>query len=255
MTETRLEKLRQMEWDGVKHLFKPQMRVLEIGGGNGYQAHLISSWGCEVISIDLIGRPPTWPVNYFDVQGYDGLNLPFPANSFDLVFSSNVLEHVPVKNLPLLLQESRRVMRNPQARAIHILPTPAWRFWNSMAHYAYLLKYVLGYGKTAMMPTIPSRDDALQRYSLPYLIKRAMIPAPHGEYPSALSELYFYRKKRWVDEFRQAGLNTEQLLNLNVFYTGYGLTQNVSPPNRTRLAHYLGAATYAYVLRLDNKDR
>ena len=248
MTETRLEKLRRMELDRVKTLFKPKMRVLEIGGGNGFQAHLISSWGCEVTSIDVSERP-IWPVNYFKVQDYDGVNLPFPEDSFDLVFSSNVLEHVPVKNLPLLLQESCRVMRNQQAIAVHILPTSAWRFWNNIAHYAYLLKYVLGYGKTAMMPSIPSRDDAIKNHGLAHLIKRAILPGPHGEYPTALSELYFYSQKRWINEFRKAGLLTEQLIDSKVFYTGYGLTQDISPQNRAKLAYYLGASTYAYILR------
>lgn len=256
MIETRLEQLRRIELDAVKTMFKPKMRVLEIGGGNGFQSSLISSWGCEVESIDVAERP-NWPVTYFKVQDYDGINIPYPDNSFDLVFSSNVLEHVPVKNLTLLLQETKRVMRSPQSQSLHILPTSAWRFWNNLAHYVYLLKYVSGYGKTAMMPAIPSRDDALQQYGLPYLLKRALIPAPHGEYPNALSELYFYSKKRWYKEFQKAGLYPEHMVNLKVFYTGYGLTQNVSSQNRAWLARYLGTATCAYILRsyLTEKDR
>ncbi len=254
MMETRLEKLRRIELDAVKSLFKPKMRVLEIGGGNGFQASLISSWGCEVVSIDVVGRP-IWPVTYFNVQDYDGISLPFPKDSFDLVFSSNVLEHVPIKNLSLLLKETCRVMRNPQAIAVHVLPTSAWRFWNNIAHYAYLLKYVLGYGKTAMMPSIPSRDEAIKKHGLAHLIKRSILPGAHGEYPNALSELYFYSQKRWISEFRKAGLQTEQLLNSRVFYTGYGLTQDISPHKRATLAYYLGAATYAYILRPDSKDR
>lgn len=251
MTETRLEKLRQMEIGKVRGLFEPKMRVLEIGGGNGYQAHLISSWGCEVVSVDLSSRP-IWPTNYFPVQDYDGVNLPFPAHSFDMIFSSNVLEHVPTKKLPLLLKETCRVMRNPQAIAIHILPTSAWRFWNNFAHYAYLVKYLSGHGKTAMMPSIPSREDAIKKYGLAHLIKQTILPKPHGEYPTALSELYFYSRRRWVNEFRQAGLITDQIINSKVFYTGYGLIQNVSPENRNKLANYLGTATQAYVLRLND---
>ncbi|HEX4948748.1 MAG TPA: class I SAM-dependent methyltransferase [Blastocatellia bacterium] len=248
MTETRLERLRRIELERVRMFFRPGMRVLEIGGGNGYQANLISSWGCTVTSVDVANRP-TWPVIYFDVQNYDGVNLPFPDESFDVVFSSNVLEHVPINNLPVLLKENRRVMCKPQGVSVHVLPTAAWRFWNNFAHYIYLCKYMLGYGKTAMMPSVPSRDDALKQYGLLNLIRRAIIPAPHGEYPNALTELYYFAKKRWVNEFRKSGLKTQELLNLNIFYTGYGLVQNISPENRIELAKYLGTATYAYVLK------
>lgn len=247
MTETRIEKLRQLELDSVKSWFAPSQRVLEIGGGNGYQAKLISSWGCDIVSIDIPERPH-WPVTYFDVQNYDGVNIPFPDNSFDLVFSSNVLEHVPRQNLPKLLQEMRRVMRQPNALALQILPSAAWRFWNNFAHYLYLVKYVSGYGKSAMMPTIPSRDEALKKYSLPYLMKQALIPSPHGEYPNALSELYFFSQRRWVKEFSQAGFNTQQVISTEVFYTGYGLAQDVSVENRRWLSQFLGTSTYAYLL-------
>jgi SAM-dependent methyltransferase len=248
MQETRLEKLRRMELGAVKDLFAPDMCVLEIGGGNGFQASLISSWGCKVESIDISSRPQ-WPVTYFKVRDYDGRHLPFPDGSFDLVFSSNVLEHVPIDILPRLLQETVRVMRKPKALALHILPTPAWRFWNNLAHYIYLLKYVLGYGKSAMMPAIPTREQALQQYGLAYLIKRALIPPPHGESPDAIRELFSFSQRRWRDEFAKVGLSTEQVLNLQIFYTGYGLTQNISPQRRVCLSRYLGTATSAYILR------
>ena len=247
--ETQLEKIRRVELAAVKAWFQPNLRVLEIGGGNGFQAKLISSWGCTVESLDVQNRPK-WPVVHFDVKNYDGVNIPFPSQSFDVVFSSNVLEHVPPNDLPLLLQEIHRVMIKPTAVTIHILPTTAWRFWNNFAHYPYLAKYIAGRGKTAMMPTIPTRDQALRQHGLSSLIRRAILPGPHGEYSSALSELYFYSQKRWVHEFREANFECEKTVGTNIFYTGYGLMGDLSFSARTRLSRILGNSTRGYILRV-----
>ena len=118
-----LEKLRRAEIESVREWFRPGTRVLEIGGGSGWQASLIASWGCEVVSIDVADRPAP-PVQYFPVQTYDGEHIPFPDDSFDLVVSSNVLEHV--RALVPLLAETRRVLR-PGGQAVHILPSSSRR--------------------------------------------------------------------------------------------------------------------------------
>jgi len=42
---------------------------------------------------------------------FDGCTLPFPDNTFDLVFSACVFHHIPHTEHPALLQEFRRVLR------------------------------------------------------------------------------------------------------------------------------------------------
>ena len=59
----------------------------------------------------------------------------------DVVFSSNVLEHVAA--IDAFLDETARVLK-PEGRAIHILPTPAWRGWSMLTYYGWLAKRVLG---------------------------------------------------------------------------------------------------------------
>src|SRR5712692_6234620 len=136
--QSHVERLRKAEIGLVKDWFKPGMRVLEIGGGNGYQASFIASWGCEVHSIDL-PQAQAERVHYYPVQEYDGKHLPYSNANFDLVFSSNVLEHIgPLGDM---LQEIRRVLK-PCGLTVHILPSPAWRLWTSAAHYLFLVKYL-----------------------------------------------------------------------------------------------------------------
>lgn len=119
--EGHLERLRRAEIEGVRGWFGPGARVLEIGGGSGWQASLIRQWGCEVVSLDVEGRERP-PVEFFPVREYDGTHIPFADASFDRIVSSNVLEHV--RDLPALLAEMRRVLA-PGGLMIHILPSPA----------------------------------------------------------------------------------------------------------------------------------
>lgn len=230
----------------VKDLFKPAIRVLEIGGGNGYQASVISSWGCQVHSIDL-PETSAEPKRYYPVQEYDGKNIPFPNESFDLIFSSNVLEHVSA--LSSLLCEMRRVLK-PDGIAVHLLPTPAWRFWTSATHYLFLLKYVLtGLPASEGRRTQPSMRQKLHERGLGFMLKRALFAGPHGTYPNALSELYFFSKSRWTRLFRKSGFEPLKITSNRLFYTGYGLFPGLSFETRRRLAHVLGSACHIFVLR------
>lgn len=89
--------------------------VLEIGAGTGQQARMLQEYGFEVIAIDL----PTSHYRrdrIFDVIEYDGRTISCAADSIDVVFSSNVLEHVA--EIDSFLDETIRVMA-PNGLAIH----------------------------------------------------------------------------------------------------------------------------------------
>lgn len=48
---TNLSVLRGAEFECVKQYFQPGVRVLEIGGGNGYQASLIAALGAMYLVV------------------------------------------------------------------------------------------------------------------------------------------------------------------------------------------------------------
>lgn len=138
-----LQELRKSEMEAVSSLFRPGLRVLEVGGGSGYQAELLASCGCHVISVDVADSSTHVPI-HFAVHRYDGMRLPFGDQSFDAVFSSNVLEHIA--HLHEVLRETRRVVKNDGFH-VHIVPSSAWRYWTIVSHYPYLLKRVLSGSK------------------------------------------------------------------------------------------------------------
>lgn len=74
--------------------------VLDVGVGSGRFADIVSSWGGEVVGIDLsfavdaafknIGTQPNVHIIQADI-----FNLPFRKNTFDYMYSIGVLHHTP----------------------------------------------------------------------------------------------------------------------------------------------------------------
>ena len=246
-TPVQLVDLRQTEFETVQKFFLPGMRVLEIGGGTGYQANLIARLGGAVDSIDV--AHPSSGESYFPVRIYDGRTLPFADGSFDVVFSSNVLEHIP--DLQKTLSEIHRVMK-VNGLAIHILPTPAWRIWTSFSHYIHIAQrlggMVVGRWKiaTSGQAGTHTKVSALGWWGM---IKRVLIGGPHGEYPSAISELWYFSRRRWLNLFNESGFELVEDHPSRVFYTGYGVFPSITVNSRRALSRVIGSATRVFVLR------
>ena len=78
---------------------------------------------------------------------------------------------------------------------------------------------------------------------------KMLAPGPHGEYPSATAELWYFSRRRWESVFRKAGFEVEEYDTNRIFYTGYGLFPSLEPSFRRPLAHFLGASCHIFVLR------
>jgi SAM-dependent methyltransferase len=224
--------------------------VLDIGAGNGYQSSIVCGWGCDVVSIDV----SEWPSGsmFHPVTLYDGVNLPFSSSTFDVVFSSNVLEHV--RNLPGLLAEVRRVLK-PDGVAIHLMPSPTWRFWTSLTHYPYLILRVCGIRSNAPGSERPSSlREEISKRSIGLVLSRIFFAGRHGEYPNALAELYYFSRRRWRAVFRSAGFDVSAVFGNHLFYTGYSLLPNLSFEIRRRLAALFGSACSCFVTRMHTDD-
>ena len=142
-----LDALRAAEIERVVPFFLAGARVLEIGAGTGKQALELRRRGFEVTAIEIADS------NYathrlFPIVDYDGLTIPLPDASTDVVFSSNVLEHVP--DLARMHREIRRVL-TPGGKCVHVLPTHAWRFWTTLAGYPDALVYLFA-GLPELLP-------------------------------------------------------------------------------------------------------
>jgi ubiquinone/menaquinone biosynthesis C-methylase UbiE len=106
---------------------------LELGGGNGLQSEIIVRHCDRLICTDIV------PNSYehlgvsllcrkhdrisFELCNAENLEK-FSDKQFDLVYSSNVLEHV--ENLPNALAEIRRVLSD-DGLTVHLMPTRHWK--------------------------------------------------------------------------------------------------------------------------------
>lgn len=240
-----LDAIRAAEVLGARDVFPKPGRILELGGSDGFQARILADGGWNVASIDVANRPKR-ATAHFPVQDYDGHRIPFEDESFDGVFSSNVLEHIP--HLAEILAETRRVLR-PGAVAVHLLPSPAWRFWTIVSHYPYLVNRLATKLFSANDAHAPASAPAAEASSSRSIFLRAAGLVPHGEYPNAVAELYYFSRSRWVREFRGSGFDVVSCTSGNVFYTGHLLLPSLDVALRRKLASVLGSACHVFVLR------
>lgn len=241
-----LSHVRYAELQSLRSLLPRGAKVLEIGGGNGFQAACLAAWGYDVASVDL--GQGDWAERHYPVIPYDGIRLPFRDCAFDVIFSSNVLEHVA--DLQALLSESRRVLR-VGGFALHVLPSSAWRLWTSLAHYPWLIGYALfkqrdGHGRALAAPS-----DVVNRHGIWGTAKRVLFPPAHGVDTSSLREILSFARRRWIGEFAKPGFIVECDWPMGLFYTGYCGGAGLDLRLRRALAPVFGSACRAYLLRAE----
>jgi len=239
--------VRSFELNRVRSHFAPQSKVLEIGGGNGWQASNLSSWGLDVESIDVA----TAEESYHPVSLYDGIRLPYSDGSFDLIFSSNVLEHLEER--PILFAEMARVLK-PNGVMVHIVPTSSWRFWTSLAHYPYILKRLSQsiLNARSMHRTLEQTSTQIDSDTSPShsgRLKRLIWSGSHGVDHSALKELFSYSRWGWRRCLTAAGFNIVDEYSTGLWYTGYGIAPGISVRLRALVSRVAGSSCRVFVLR------
>jgi SAM-dependent methyltransferase len=226
--------IRRAELERIAQHLPRSGQLLELGAGSGQQASELAKLGFEVSAIDLPSS------NYaqdriFPVVDYDGRHIPFPDNSFDIVFSSNVLEHVT--ELEGLHAEIRRVLR-PGGECIHVLPTHVWRFWTSAAAPPCAVRQLLR-ARSSREIWMATRRMA-----------RSVLQKRHGERGNLFSEAWYFHPRWWRKHFRSNGFTLMHDTPLGLFYTAeetFGPRLDLS--RREALARWLGSVTHLYRLR------
>ena len=215
-TLEQVESIRAHEIDIVLNILPPKGKILEIGAGTGWQAKILETHGYDVCAIDLPSSNyrdnRVWPVTE-----YNGKNIPYSNETFDIVFSSNVLEHIP--RLHEFQREILRVLK-PDGCAIHVVPSGSWRFWTAITH----------------------------------VLKFWTFPIVHGEHAgNPLSEIYYFSRHRWVKLFRETGWNVVTQSSNRLFYTGdliMGTRWSIA--TRSKLSNVFGSSCHIFVLKKGN---
>jgi len=98
------------------HTLAPSARVLDYGCGSGDMAEEYSAAGFDAFGCDIRLAQESDKLRPISSDG----SLPFPDESFDFVFSDQVMEHVQDHNRAFA--EIKRVMK-PGAISLHIFPS------------------------------------------------------------------------------------------------------------------------------------
>ncbi len=207
--------------------------VLEVGCGSGVNSAFFSCIARHIVSTDLpyyngathslgmtvaSGLLNRLGVKNVDLVSCSGEGLPFCDNTFDLVFSSSVLEHID--NKEKALKEMLRVVK-PGGTVIFIVPTYVQSIFAFLHLYLYTTKRILevAYTKVFGMPSktdkvlLPKADDGSRAGSTIIGSFRKShpsfpLPEPHGSYNNIFQELSQQFPWKWTTLAKKCGART-----------------------------------------------
>ena len=249
--QANLKEIREYEIGQVLSLLPQRSTILEIGAGAGWQAKLLAEKGFIVTAIDL-SKSEYEIKRVYPIIEYDGMHIPFPDKYFDVVFSSNVLEHVP--NIKDFLVEIKRVLKRG-GLAICLLPTGSWRLFTNISYYLFLVKRFLNFLLIHAETSSEVKSKTEQRAKkLNILHKvRNLFPFCHGVTGNFVSEVYLFSKFRWKKLFRDTGWIVKFHLPNRLFYTGHsilGLALNIK--SRVLASYILGSSCHIFLLKTNS---
>ena len=248
---------------------KNNLSILNFGAGDGYQSKLLEDLGFAVTSIDLpCSRHAKF--NHSHVIEYDGLNIPFGDQTFDIIFSSNVLEHISPATYRQIFSELSRVSKTDSLH-LHILPTPRWRLYSSVTYYSSLIRSVFSFicfhafaklinirnnNSDCSTVNVESLTQIKTQSSRPRKIfaffarLRLLLPPSHGYQYSSFREILEYSSFSWMKVFNSNNMRILNKTDVDIVYTGYSLFGKLLPISlRRKLSIPFGASTRIFVLR------
>src|SRR5215468_4777103 len=196
--------------------------LLEIGSGGGAQLQVLASVCRSVVGIDIAVNNDS--NRLIQVQQYDGRHIPFADASFDVVFSSNVIEHI--RDEQAIHTEMRRVLR-PGGIAVHIVPTATCRIWTLLAHHPALIKMILTRRHRSQsrenQGSKSGNDSPVTWARWRSRLLYALAPPRHGEFGNRLTEYFLFRVRSWRRRFEAHGWRVEGTEPGGLAYTAHYL--------------------------------
>jgi SAM-dependent methyltransferase len=219
---------------------------LELGAGDGFQSELLTRYVAHLTSTDydpaIRSRPPSSSITY-DVGDAEEVDKAFPACHFDLVFSSNLLEHVPD---PVKALTAVAAVLKDEGITIHVIPNVFWKASSVALYIPYRFATVLERATRAAavkMGEHRSMNNPKTAAPRRSFLARQILPDPHGVSATNLDEFRALKLSRWRDVFDRAGLRVIAVLRGPVA-SGYGFgLDNL----RAALAHMGLTSEYVYV--------
>jgi ubiquinone/menaquinone biosynthesis C-methylase UbiE len=179
--------------------------ALELGAGDGRQSITIAQHCERLVCTELDEkRLRSWDLPDVEYRICNAEDLScFRDHSFDLLFSSNMLEHL--SHPERCLAEAKRVLM-PGGLLIVTVPSRIWKIFNVLLS-----------------------------------LCRGKLPRVHGIAPDHVTEFFLFSRRRWERMFRKSGFRILQVLRLP-FYVGHGprFVPLIKAGNRARFSASTG---------------
>ena len=258
-----LRTLRRRELEAIFRGCPPGcfVRGLELGAGDGFQSTLLTQYAASLVVTDyypgILQQTDTATITH-QVCDAEHVGETFSPGEFDLIFSSNMLEHLP--RVREALAGMHGVLRD-EGIAIHVMPSPFWKLCQMVGFYPnFVMARLERYSAAACPPAgVQRRDWRTAQPARPApgtttRRSRAGVTAtcagccgrsPHGAAGSNLEEFRSFRPAHWRAQFAAAGFTVAHWCCLPPMSSGYGFGLD---PVRTLLERVGLASEYAYVV-------
>jgi SAM-dependent methyltransferase len=222
-------------------------RVLELGSGDGFQLEMLTRRYESVYAIDPTRRPACLSGFAFAMAEA----LPFPSGAFDLVFSSNVCEHLQDRSRAV--NEVVRVLR-PGGYFACVAPGRVWKAGSMLlTPVGYPLHVV---GKLSRQRSARREPQGLggipaqgaYRPGLLEVLKRCLRPEIHGTYPSHWVEYRAFGRRNWIRVLTHPKLVRVTEVPL-LSYSPFGLLRFKLIPLRAWLGRHRLATCHGFILQ------
>ncbi len=231
---------------------------LELGAGDGYQSVLLSNYIGRLVSTEInklrLSRKSNDSIEYRILSAEETIQKS-QKTSFDIIYSSNLLEHVTDPHT--VLCGIHNILKDDGV-TVHIMPTPLWKLCqivlyipvnvlviieritqaaaqsaglrNILREIRALLKEAfvgLTRGTNATLEKAAQEDELYgnnpgKGRETNEFLKRLFFPRPHGASKTNLAEFAAFGRKRWIREFDKAGFCCS-IIRKGPAASGYGL--------------------------------
>jgi SAM-dependent methyltransferase len=214
-------------------------RGLELGAGDGFQSALLSPFVERLVSTDINGNAlPKENAKYIQYRMCAAEDAPklFQEKSFDMIFSSNLLEHTadPVKAL-----QGVHALLKDDGITVHLMPSPFWIVCRMALHLPAKaivlleritreagirnslceLRAVLRECRQGIFTGTNATLEAVHAMEMkngnnpgtlrarPGFLRSLVAPQPHGVSKTNWAEFRAFGKKQWVRVLGDAGFS------------------------------------------------
>jgi len=229
------------------------IKILELGSGDGYMGKCLTEQNYDVICTDINPKLPSM----FPVRKIIDGKLDFSSETFDLIFTSQVIAHV--ENLELFFDEVKRVLKK-DGLMINLVPTTGWWIITNFWHYVLTPYNFLKFLKKSKIKDNQDKDnqdkdnqdkDNIKKIETRLIEKiiNYLFLHPLGNSPSFIYELKKFSKNNWIQLFKKYEFKIIEINKSTYAYSGYFILKMKLMNFRKIFSKYFLPTTYCFVLQ------